>query len=262
MSEDSGLKAPEYLSASSISTFRQCPQKFKFNKIDLIPDEPGEAAIMGNFVHDVLEEMYKADPDLRDVSLAKNLARELWEEKWGEEALKVLTREDQVRNFRWNAWWCIENLWKLEDPKTVTPSGLETEVNGPIGGVMIRGFIDRFSQSEGSLFYTVSDYKTGKTPKKQYMADKFFQLYLYAHLISVTGIGEVDKIELLYLKDGVRLSTKVKDSEMQEMIDIVKKTKEEIDNRCMSGRFEANKSILCNWCSYKKICPAWGNGEQ
>jgi len=261
VTEENNLTPPEYLSASSISTFRQCPQKFKFNKIDLIPDEPGEAAIMGNFVHDVLEEMYKADPELRDIALAKILAKELWEEKWGQEAMKVLNRQEQIRNFRWNAWWCIENLWKLEDPKTVAPSGLETEVNGPIGGVMIRGFIDRFSQSEGSIFYTVSDYKTGKTPKKQYVSDKFFQLYLYAHLISVTGIGEVDKIELLYLKDGVRLSTRVKDSEMNEMIEVVQKTKEEIDKRCKTGRFEANKSILCNWCSYKKICPAWGNGE-
>lgn len=260
MTEREPLSPPDYLSASSISTFRQCPQKFKFNKIDLIPDESGEAAIMGNFVHDVLEEMYKADPQYRDLSLAKNLARELWEEKWGQEALKVLTKQEQIRNFRWNAWWCIENLWKLEEPKEVTPAGLETEVNGPIGGVMIRGFIDRFSQTEGSIFYTVSDYKTGKTPKKQYMTDKFFQLYLYAHLISVVGIGEVNKLELLYLKDGVRLSTDVKDSEMQEMIEIVKTTKEDIDKRCITGNFEAKKSILCNWCSYKTICPAWNNG--
>jgi putative RecB family exonuclease len=260
VSNEGELKPPPYLSASSISTFRQCPQKFKFNKIDLIPDEPGEAAIMGNFVHDVLEEMYKAKPEHRDMSLAKTLARELWEEKWAEEALKVLTKEEQVRNFRWNAWWCIENLWNLEDPQKVTPAGLETEVNGPVGGVMVKGFIDRFSQSEDSILYTVSDYKTGKTPKKQYMADKFFQLYLYAHLLSVTGIGEVDKIELLYLKDGVRLGTKVKDSEVKEMIEIVQNTKEEIDKRCKTGKFEANKSILCNWCSYKKICPAWNNG--
>ena len=25
--------------------------------------------------------------------------------------------------------------------------------------------------------------------------------------------------------------------------------------------FEPNKSILCDWCPYKKICSAWGNGN-
>jgi len=34
------LKAPAYLSPSSITTYRDCPQKFKFSRIDGIKEPP------------------------------------------------------------------------------------------------------------------------------------------------------------------------------------------------------------------------------
>ena len=48
-----------------MSTFRQCPLKFKYNKIDKIPAPSGKEALMGNFVHDVLEELYGLPPEDR-----------------------------------------------------------------------------------------------------------------------------------------------------------------------------------------------------
>lgn len=253
----SDISPPEYLSPSSLSTFRQCPQRFKFNKIDLIPDPSNHWAVLGNFVHDVLEEMYKLPPEMRVLESARMIAKEMWDTKWVDEAHRVLRTEKEIKDFRWTAWFCIENLWLIEDPKTVDPTGLEYELNGEIGGVKIRGFIDRYGPSKDSLMLTVSDYKTGKTPKGSYIDEKFTQLLLYAILLSNLGVGDVDRVELLYLKDGVRLEKLITTSDIIRTTEYVQETKQEVDSCCKTGFFEARTSYLCNFCSYKKICPAW-----
>ncbi len=253
----SDLKPPAHLSVSSIQTFQQCPQKFKFNKIDLIPDKPGQEAVLGNFVHDILEELYKYSPEERNIQTAKFLAKKMWDERWGDQAGSILTKSEDLHSFRWNAWWCVENLWDIEDPVKVNPVGLEHEVNAEVGGVRIKGFIDRISQSPDSIFLTISDYKTGKVPRPEYEDDKFFQLYVYANLLSITGVGEADKVELIYLKGSKKIVRGISDADISRSVEVIQETKSEIDNRCSSGHFEANKSILCNWCGYKPICPVW-----
>jgi putative RecB family exonuclease len=254
---DKDLKPPPHLSASSIGTFQQCPLKFKFNKIDLIPDEPGEAAVLGNFVHDILEAMYKLSPEERTKESAKVTAKYVWENLWEEQVLRMIRGEEKIRMFRWQAWWCVENLWKIEDPQSIEPVGLEFEVYGEIGGVTVKGFIDRYTINPETGMIVVSDYKTGKTPRDQYLDDKFFQLNIYANMVESMGVGQVEEIELLYLKDGIKKQRKATSIEKVKAVEVIQETKAEVDKRCDDGYFEPIKSALCNWCSYKKICPAW-----
>lgn len=255
---DGGFVAPEYLSPSSIGTFRQCPQKFKYSKIDGLHDPSGQEAILGNFVHDVLEDLYRLPPELRTLEQAKDIARSQWANKWSAEAASVIHTDKELNRFRWAAWWCIENLWLIEDPSTLTPFGLESFVRGEIGGVKIHGYIDRLSVNKTSA--KVSDYKTGKTPKKNYLSDKFFQLIVYTQLLSSLDIDVDDKsVELLYLKDGVKFEKDVTSDDIKSTIELIQTTKDEIDRCCKTGEFVANKSILCNWCGFKSICPAWKN---
>jgi len=119
------LVAPDRLSPSSISTFRQCPLKFKYSKIDGLPDAPTEATVLGNFVHEVLETMYELPPEQRTQETAKALARQLWSESWGEKAMSLIHTDKELNFFRWTAWWCIENLWRLEDPINTSPWAIE-----------------------------------------------------------------------------------------------------------------------------------------
>lgn len=218
-------------------------------------EDPTEATLMGNFVHDVLENFYIRNADERNSETAKLIASQLWENGWRERVTPWVRGDDSIKMFRWKSWWCIENLWKIENPLLVEPSGLEHELNGEIGGVKIKGFIDRFTKSENG--FTISDYKTGKTPKKNWLSDKFFQLLVYSHLLDSTGVGKATEIELLYLKDGIKYDHKVTEKDLQEVESSIILTKQQIDIRCETGEFEANKSILCNWCSFRKVCPAW-----
>lgn len=210
---------------------------------------------MGNFVHDVLETLYHLEPSYRTEDEAKVLAAQLWGNGWRDRVAPWVRDEEKLRIFRWKSWWCIQNLWKIEEPTLVAPIGLEHELNGEIGGVKIKGFIDRFDKNETG--FTISDYKTGKTPAPRFREDKFFQLLIYSHLLESTGIGKATTVELLYLKDGVQFSQAVTQEDLEEVETTVILTKKQIDIKCETGKFEPYKSILCDWCSFKKVCPAW-----
>lgn len=210
---------------------------------------------MGNFVHDVLEQFYLVPPEDRTQATARIIAAGQWEDKWRELVLPWVRGDEAIRLFRWKAWWCIENLWKIENPEYVAPCAVEHELNGQISGVTIKGFIDRFSPHENG--FVISDYKTGKTPKQNWVGNKFTQLLIYSHLLSSTGVGDAQEVELLYLKDGVRFNQRVTEELLKETEEYVISTKEKIDSRCVSEKFEPHKSILCNWCSFRKECPAW-----
>lgn len=218
-------------------------------------EDPTEATLMGNFVHDVLENLYKEEPDFRTTAVAKQIASELWNKEWGDRVRPWVKSDEKIRMFRWKSWWCMENLWKIENPQIINPAGIEHELNGQIGGVTIKGFIDRFSP-EGSG-YVISDYKTGKTPKAAWVQDKFFQLVVYSHLLQSTGVGNVESVELLYLKDGVSFKQDVTEKMLIDVEEKVVSVKTQIDLSCENESFQPNKSILCDWCSFRKVCPAW-----
>lgn len=254
--QNSPLLPPPHLSPSSLATFEQCPLKFKYSKIDLIPDKSGIEAVMGNFVHDVLESFYKLQPEDRTKESAKNLAREVFYGEYEERIFGLLHTEKAVKKLRWQAWFCIDNLWKVEDPTKVYPIGLESELNHQLGGVVLKGFIDRYTDSKVDGL-VISDYKTGKTPRKEWLSDKFEQLRIYAAIMQEIQVFPVSTLELIYLKDGVKFSESVTKKSLDETVVRIKSIKSSIDTRCETGVFEALPSRLCDWCSYRPRCPAW-----
>lgn len=250
------LTPPPYLSPSSISTYQQCPLKFKFSRIDKLEDPPTEATLRGNYVHSVFEELYKAPKEERTLEYARTLARDFWWNQYCEPVAKILPTEKEMRLFRWSSWWCIENLFEMESPDSVSFDGLEYELNSTIAGVQIKGFIDRWKIGEDGGIH-VGDYKTGKTPGPRYREDKFFQLLIYAHVLQSTLEKNVTTLELLYVKDSVRLSRQVTDGDFQNVENVVTGVKRQVDESCSSGVFATKRSRLCDWCSYKSICPEW-----
>jgi putative RecB family exonuclease len=250
------LIPPPHLSPSSMGTFNQCPMKFRFSKIDKLPDEPSEATLLGNFVHDFCEQFYMFDPEERIEALINPLFSEVWNSgNWEERIHPYVRGEKHVRQFKWRAVWCVENLWKIENPSEIEPEGLEYELNGKVNGVTLKGFIDRFTVVDGGI--TISDYKTGKTPNPYYGNDKFLQLKIYGALIDELGVGTTKKLELLYLKDGVKFDQDFTESDFTETVAYITDTKKAIDIACETHVFDTNKTALCNWCAYKPQCPAW-----
>ena len=249
------LVPPPHLSPSSMSTFHQCPLKFRYSKIDKIPDSPSEATLLGNFVHDVCEQFYMREPEERTRELLKQLLRSVWNVgDWENRIHPYVVGKHKVIEFMHRALWAAENLWAVENPVDINPEGLEYELNGEVNGVTLKGFIDRLSFEEDGA--VISDYKTGKVPKPQY-GDKFLQLKIYGTLIDELKIAKTARLELLYLKDGVRFDYEFTQKDFDETVEYVTETKKAIDIACVSHEFKTNKTFLCNWCAYKPQCPAW-----
>lgn len=247
------LTAPEYLSPSSITTFQQCPLKYKYSRIDRIAEPPTVHTLLGNFVHEILEDIYRRPAPERTLESARVIARERWQDRFSVETKSLNLNE---RDFRWRAWWCVENLWKVEDPSSVELSGIEFEVNGSVNEVAIKGFIDRFRLlDDGSIL--IEDYKTGKVPQPRYTDDKFQQLFIYATMLTELQVGKCSKLSLIYLAEPRIYEREVTDDSIKRTIATITETKQAIDRYCAEGEFPTKQSKLCDWCYFKKICPAW-----
>ena len=48
--------------------------------IDKLPDPKNEAAVLGTFVHQILEDLLSLDPNERSIDAARDVARKLWDE--------------------------------------------------------------------------------------------------------------------------------------------------------------------------------------
>jgi putative RecB family exonuclease len=257
---------PPYLSPSSISTFEQCPLKYKYTRIDKLPEPPTEATLMGNFVHEVLENFYALPSDSRTIHEVKQISAFVWAESgWLERVEPIIANSVQVKSgkstldkeinaFRWKSWFCIENIFTVENPLFVEPAGIETELNGHIEGVPIKGFIDRWSRSDSGL--VISDYKTGKSPKPGWEEKALFQLRVYA-LLYWQNEGVLPRLlQLIYLGDSKIVKSEPNEEQLKSTEKILKNIGAEILTAIEQNDFPTKKSRLCDWCFFKAICPA------
>ena len=82
------------------------------------------------------------------------------------------------------------------------------------------------------------------------------QSAISAKLIEM-GLYVGQEVEILFIKDSVRLARKVENSDREKVKSTVVSVRKQIDERCASGVFEPIKHRLCDWCSFKQICPLW-----
>jgi len=252
------MTALEWLSPSACNTFLQCPLKLKYERIDRLPQPPNINFTKGNFVHEILENLMKLDPEERTLPKAKEFARKFWDQQYGAEAQSLAIGADEIKRLQWDAWWCVDNYFNLEEPAEVKPFEMERWVSGLVGGAKIRGKIDRIDEAKDGL--ELVDYKTGKTPKKaEWGQDAIFQLNVYGILLaSEVGIDdEVSKLVLLYLGDGNKREYDFTEEGQESAAKTVASVRKGIDEREASGEWEPRPSKLCDWCAFKDRCPAW-----
>lgn len=255
------IEVPEYLSPSSIGTFRDCPMKFKFSRIDRIVEPPTWATHLGTFVHEVLEHFYQLDASERTVDTVRTLAGERWKASDWESQVNALDKvQGTIRDFKVTAFDCLANLWNLEDPQQIELDGMEHEVLAEIDGVVMKGFIDRFVfDADGRVI--IGDYKTGSIPNPRFKSedDKFFQLLTYALMLQEADQEETSKVQLFYLKHSIVHEVAVTPVKLNIARGVIVETKEAVDASCASGEFSCNVTKLCDWCHFKPMCPAHTN---
>jgi len=249
---------PVTLSPSRVSSFQDCALQFRFASIQNLPQPPGIHAVKGNVVHRALELLLALESGARTSDAAHESmaeARREYEQMYDFTGLN-LTRE-QSDKFWQECSGLIDGYLKMEDPRNINGIDIELWVEAPLDGFTIRGYIDRLERdSLGNL--VVTDYKTGKSPRANDVDNKMRQLEMYAYMILAMR-GELPaSLQLLYIKEGVRLTRIPTEQSMQFVVTRTSAMYKAIERACITGNFPTRKSGLCNFCKFKKWCPEFG----
>ncbi|WP_419842049.1 RecB family exonuclease [Candidatus Poriferisodalis sp.] len=253
---------PRSLSPSSASTFRQCARRWKFRYIDKLPDPPGEPALRGTFVHQVLEELLALVPPQRTLERARAICRELWPQTAANTHFAALALDEtRQRAFRWNAWADVEGYFTLENPAAVDVVGCERRVQASLDGVPFRGVVDLVDHTPEGL--RVTDYKTGRAPPRRFVDNRLSQVWLYAAALDSSG-EDVSSVRLLYLgetgagRDRRRptaVSRAVDADAVCSAVEEHRVTWDRITQALTDSQFEPSPGPLCSWCPYRDDCP-------
>lgn len=253
------LPLPTSLSPSKVSTFKDCALAFRFSAIDKLPEPPSLPAVKGTTVHRALELLFAAEPAERTPELAQEcLAEALLEMRAEADFVALELDADAEAAFGADASAMVERYFTLEDPRRITPVGLEMMLEADVGGVLVRGIIDRLEQDEaGELI--VTDYKTGRTPSVQQEQSRLGGVHFYAFLCQKV-LGRIPaRIQLVYLGAQPQIITTTPSEQsvrgMEKKLGAIWSA---VERACQHDDFRPKQSALCNWCAFTEFCPAFG----
>ncbi|MFH1451771.1 MAG: PD-(D/E)XK nuclease family protein [archaeon] len=248
-------------SHSRIKCFENCPYQYKLKYIDKVKvDIPTTIeAFMGDLVHRALEKLY------RDLGNGDSMAKEslvnyfnwLWKNEFVDEILIVKANQGlDSETYREKGVKILERYYGLYFPfDDVEILGLETKeiVRLPDGNSWhVR--IDKLGKDkEGNIH--VIDYKTGSRMISQMDADCDEQLAMYSFWV-IENLNDYKKIILRWkmLMHGEEIfSTRT--------VEELEKLKLKIINKIRiiesTTHYPFKRSVLCNYCIYQNICPAF-----
>jgi len=267
------------LSPSRAGDFQTCPLLYRLRHVDRLPEPPGVEAYRGTLVHAVLDRLFdlpaperthdravsmlqsqwdlllqEAEPDLLDLLFgpAGN-----WQRKQAGQPLEPATTA-AFEAFLAQAQQRLSMYFEMEDPTQFEPAERELEVAATVaGGLLLRGFVDRLDRAPDGRTRVV-DYKTGRAPVEAFEQKAMFQLRCYG-LALWRSQGVVPTVlQLLYLGDGQVLRYQPDEADLQATERKLGALWQAILRAYERDDWRPRTSGLCNYCSFKAICPAWG----
>jgi len=247
----------ETLSPSRASDFKVCPQLFKFRAIDRLPEPTTVYQARGTTAHLALERLYDLPAPQRTPDALAALFRGAWTEMRGSEEFACLFESaEEERRWGIESLTVLLNYFTLEDPTMVAPLDRELDMLEDLGGITIRGILDRIDElPDGNL--VITDYKSGKAPPERYAPPAFFALKIYALLIKKQLGRTPVEVRLLYLNGPTMYRMPIEDRQLDAMDRQLRALWTAIDRAIDRDQFPPRPGRLCDWCSFKDVCPAW-----
>ncbi|MDQ3462113.1 MAG: PD-(D/E)XK nuclease family protein, partial [Actinomycetota bacterium] len=253
------LDLPATLSPSKVSAFKDCALAFRFSVIDRLAEAPTEAAVRGTLVHRALEQLYCAEPAERTLVMALSaLTTAADEARRSDSEFRQLGLDREAESaYLADAERLVRRYFEMEDPATIRPIGLELRLEAELGGVRLRGIIDRLElDASGEL--VVTDYKTGKSPGPRFEQGRFGGVHFYAFLCQAVFGRRPARIQLLYLADGVSIIATPSEQSIRGLERRVAAVWQAVERACAADDFRPQVGPLCSWCSFQAFCPAYG----
>ncbi len=253
------LAVPTSLSPSKVSAFKSCALAFRFSVIDRLPEPPSLAAVKGTLVHRALEQLYCASPAERTLDAALSALGTALEEARASdpEYLALALDDDADAGFEDDAEHLVRRYFEMEDPTAVQPIGLELMLEAELGGVRLRGIIDRLDlDADGEL--VVTDYKTGRVPAPRFEQGRFGGVHFYALLCEAMLGRRPARVQLLYLSEAVAIVATPSEQSIRGLERRVSALWQAVERACAHDDFRPHPGALCDWCAFRSYCPAFG----
>lgn len=248
------------LSPSRANDFLRCPLLFRLRVIDRLPEPPSAAAARGTLVHAVLEHLFDLPAGDRTRDAAVGMLPEAWLTLRTEQPAYTDLFDDEQQ---WDVWFAsardlLDTYFTLEDPNRLQPQEREVFVRTQLeDGPQLRGIIDRLDVAPDGAMRVV-DYKTGRSPRAGYESAALFQMRFYAYVLWRERGVLPTLLQLEYLGDGQVVRHAPSEPEMTTFETRVRSIWAGIEDSARSGDWRPRPSKLCDWCSFKAVCPAFG----
>jgi len=249
-------------SNSKVSTFENCPSKYKLQYIDKVEPEISETIeiFMGKRVHETLEKLYKDKKFKKLISKATLLKfyKDNWEKEYSDDIL-VVKKGLTAKNYKKMGIKFIEDYYDKYKPfNQLTILGLETQDRMTLkDGSQWHVRIDKFACDDKGNYY-VCDYKTNSSMKDQEEADEDRQLAMYSIWVK-DKFKDAKSVKLVWYllafnKEAVSERT---DEQLKKLEDETIALIRKIEQATKENDFPTNVTALCDYCGYKSQCPSF-----
>jgi DNA helicase-2/ATP-dependent DNA helicase PcrA len=232
------------LSAYAVESYATCPLKFKLEKDWRIPGEAAAAMQFGSAIHTVLRQYYDPAPHARELTVEDAV------ESFQREFAKAVI-EDPLQRALYERLGAhqLRTVLASQPRGSIDVVAAELSFSFTLGGRKITGRIDRMDRIADNAVRVI-DYKTG-APKTPRYAEDSLQLSIYA--MGARSMGFVpQELEFLNLQNNehqVTTRTAVHLEKARQRI-------EDAATGIAAGRFPAKPGQHCQWCDYRRLCPA------
>ena len=253
------LPLPTSLSPSKVSSFKDCALAFRLSAIDKLPEPPSAAATKGTLVHRALQLLFWDEP-AGSRTLAAALAKlEVAKAEMAvdPEFTGLALADDEAEAFFDEAAALVRNYFELEDPDSVRVLGVELRLEANVGGLLLRGIIDRL-ELDGDGELVITDYKTGRSPGVNFELSRMAGVHFYAFLCEQVLGRRPARIQLLHLAEPVSISLVPSEQSIRGLRTRTQAVWAAVERACATEDFRPKVGKLCDWCAYKAYCPAFG----
>lgn len=214
-------------SFSRLSTFIQCPRKFKNKYIDKIPEESVDKTALqkGGAVHSILEH-YPNKSTHKYAEMYQSVADKFIVSNLGQKYLNTTSYKE----------------YKFGLLRDLSP----TTYSDP--NAIFRGVVDYIAPISSVL--NLCDYKTGKYTEQKYQ--NYQQLLFYA-IYFFQKYSNIDSIRISYIyvehniENDLLLERKYLDNYKYQLLELIASIEKETE-------FNKSVSKLCNYCSFRSSC--------
>ena len=241
-------------SASALNTYEDCPLRYKFQYVLLVPSSPRTYFSFGQAVHSVIEQLSR--DNLNGVPFSKERALALLDANWDSSAYPSRTQEAEDKR---KADLLLDTFldWQAKNRHTILVA--EQRFRFRLGERNMTGYIDRIEQQpDGGL--VVIDFKTGSKPSNITKAGIREDIQMNVYCMAVQAMyGKVPvRASLYYLKDDKTIDYIPDD----ESIAAFKERVSGMISAVCSEEFPARPSYIgCQRCDYRDLCEVGEKGE-